>query len=49
MTKLYSKKSETLHRLELKPKKKTISFLLQYSKSLYVIETSQGKIEIILN
>jgi len=49
MTKLYSSKKKFSPKLKLKPKKETILFLLKYSKSLYVIDTSLGKMEIILN
>jgi len=48
MTKLYSKKSDFSPKQKRKPQKKTISFLLHYSKALYVIETSFGKFEIVL-
>jgi len=49
MTKLYSKKSKFSPKLNLKPKKETVSFLLRYSRAFYVIDTPLGKMEIILN
>lgn len=47
MAKLYSKNQ--VKRLKLTPKKETISFLLQYSKSLKVYKTKSGLIEFIIN
>jgi len=49
MTKLYSKKNNFLPKPKLNPKKETISFLLQYSRLLTIIETPLGKFAIVLN
>lgn len=47
MTKIYSKaKSITV---ETQPKKETINFLLNYSKSLHLTHTKIGVFDIILN
>lgn len=43
MTKFYSDTQKSL------PKKETISFLLNYSRSLKIIKTKAGKFEIIVN
>jgi len=47
MAKIYSKKQKTFPGMT--PKKETISFLLNYSKSLTIINTQLGKLEIIKN
>ncbi len=47
MTKIYSKgKSITV---EAQPRKETINFLLNYSKSLHMAHTKIGVFDIILN
>jgi hypothetical protein len=46
MAKLYSKQKNTKNTL---PKKEAISFLLSYSKSLTVLKTKIGLVEIIAN
>lgn len=47
MAKIYSKKQKELPKMQ--PKKETISFLLDFSKSLNVLETKIGKFEFIAN
>lgn len=47
MAKIYSKKS--LVPKTMNPKKETISFLLNYSKALNIIQVNEKKIEIISN
>jgi hypothetical protein len=47
MAKLYSKKK--LVTQQMKPKKETISFLLNYSKALKVYKVGNSTIEIIAN
>lgn len=47
MAKIYSKKS--LVPKAMNPKKETISFLLNYSKALNIIQVNEKKIEIISN
>ena len=47
MAKIYSKK--TLVTNSMKPKKETISFLLNYSKALSVIKVNDKIFEIIAN
>lgn len=47
MAKIYSKK--TLVKNSMKPKKETISFLLNYSKALSFIKVGKMKIETIAN
>lgn len=47
MAKLYSKKKNSVP--IMKPKEETISFLLEYSKSLKFFNTKIGTIEIIVN
>ncbi|MFA5556180.1 MAG: hypothetical protein AB7D46_08090 [Flavobacteriaceae bacterium] len=47
MAQIYSKKTEKLP--EMKPRREIISFLLNYSKSLKVIQTKSGKFEFIAN
>lgn len=47
MAQIYSEKPKKLP--EMKPKKESISFLLNYSKSLKVIKTKSGKFEFIAN
>ena len=47
MTKLYSKNK--LANLDMKPKKETISFLLNYSKALSTYKVGNVSIEIIAN
>jgi hypothetical protein len=47
MAKIYSK--ETLVTPSMKPKKETVSFLLNYSKALSFIKVSRMNIEIIAN
>lgn len=47
MAKIYSKK--TLVSASMKPKKETVSFLLNYSKALSFINTSKLSIEVIAN
>ncbi len=47
MAKIYSKESLVIH--SMKPKKETISFLLNYSKALSVIKVNDKCFEIIAN
>ena len=47
MAKIYSKKS--LVDNKMKPKKETISFLLNYSKALSVLKVNDKSFEIIAN
>lgn len=47
MAKIYSKK--TLVTNSMKPKKETISFLLNYSKALSIIKGNTMRFEIIAN
>jgi hypothetical protein len=47
MAKIYSKK--TLVNIILKPKKGTISFLLNYSKALSIVKLKNSSFEIIAN
>jgi len=47
MAELYSKNQ--VKRSKMTPKKETISFLLQYSKSLKVYKTKMGMVEFIIN
>ncbi|WP_291110002.1 hypothetical protein [Flavobacterium sp. UBA6195] len=47
MTKLYSKNK--LANLDMKPKKETISFLLNYSKALSIHKVGNSSFEIIAN
>lgn len=47
MAKIYSKK--TLATSTMKPKKETVSFLLNYSKALSFIKVGKMKIETIAN
>ena len=47
MAKIYSKK--TLVSNTMKPKKETISFLLNYSKALRVVKVNDKSFEIIAN
>ena len=47
MAKIYTKKSEIT--TDLKPKKETISFLLNYSKALNYLKVNGRKIEVIAN
>ena len=47
MAKIYSKK--TLVTFSMKPKKETVSFLLNYSKALSFIKVGRMNIEIIVN
>lgn len=47
MAKIYSKKSLVSN--TMKPKKETISFLLNYSKALNVIKVNDKSFEIIAN
>ncbi|KQB44394.1 MULTISPECIES: hypothetical protein [Flavobacterium] len=47
MAKLYSKKN--LVPTQMKPKKEVISFLLNYSKALYIIKVADNSFEIITN
>jgi len=47
MAKLYSKKK--LATQEMKPKKETISFLLNYSKALSIYKVGNSNFEIIAN
>ncbi len=48
MAHIYSTK-KTLGGEQLKPKKETIDFILNYSKALRVIDYKQGKFETLLN
>ncbi|WP_162845289.1 hypothetical protein [Flavobacterium arcticum] len=47
MAKIYSKKK--LATTEMLPKKETIDFLLNYSKALTIVKTSNGTFENIAN
>ena len=47
MAKIYSKKVVAIN--TMKPKKETISFLLNYSKALSVIKVNDKSFEIIAN
>ena len=47
MAKIYSKKSLVINKM--KPKKETISFLLNYSKALSVLKVDDKSFEIISN
>lgn len=47
MAKLYSEQKSATP--EMLPKKEIISFLLNYSKALRIIATSNGKYETIMN
>ncbi len=47
MAKIYSQKKLVI--TKLKPKKETISFLLNFSKALSVIKVNERSIEIIAN
>lgn len=47
MAKIYSTEQKAFHKMT--PKKETISFLLNYSRALKVLETKLGKLEIIVN
>ena len=47
MAKIYSKKS--VANSKMKPKKETISFLLNYSKALSYLKVNELKIEVIAN
>ena len=47
MAKIYSK--ETLVTASMKPKKETVSFLLNYSKALSMIKVNNMSFEIIAN
>jgi hypothetical protein len=47
MAKLYTKKSTSSK--EMKPKKETVSFLLNYSKALNIVNVGKMKIETIIN
>ena len=47
MAKIYSKKS--VANTNMKPKKETISFLLNYSKALSYLKVEGFKIEVIAN
>lgn len=47
MAKLYSKKQSTSQKMS--PKKETISFLINYSKSLSIIKIKNLSFEIIAN
>ncbi|WP_281335834.1 hypothetical protein [Flavobacterium eburneipallidum] len=47
MAKIYSKKTVAIN--SMKPKKETISFLLNYSKALNVIKVNNESFEIIAN
>lgn len=47
MAKIYSSKPKAFRKKN--PKKETVSFLLNYSKSLTIVETQIGKLEIIKN
>lgn len=50
MRKLYVKKPSKEEKLnELKPKKETVQFLLEYSKALSVIDCKSLKFEMLLN
>ena len=48
MAKLYARKRIENYK-NLKPKKETISFLLQYSKALKIVNTKPFQVEIISN
>ncbi len=45
MAKIYSEKQKSLTKMN--PKKETVSFLLNFSKSMRIIKTKIGKFEII--
>ena len=47
MAKIYSKKTLVIN--SMKPKKDTVSFLLNYSKALYFIKTGKMNIEMVAN
>ena len=47
MAKIYSKKTLVIH--SMKPKKETISFLLNYSKALSIVKVDNMSFEIIAN
>lgn len=47
MAKIYSKKSLVVNKM--KPKKETISFLLNYSKALSVLKVNDKSFEIMAN
>lgn len=47
MAKIYSKKSLVINKM--KPRKETISFLLNYSKALSVIKVNDKSFEIMAN
>lgn len=47
MAKIYSKK--TVANSKMKPQKETISFLLNYSKALSIIQVEKQSFEIIAN
>ena len=47
MAKIYSKKTVVTN--SMKPKKETISFLLNYSKALSIIKVNDQSLEIIAN
>ncbi|MBP6551362.1 MAG: hypothetical protein KA228_09810 [Flavobacterium sp.] len=47
MAKIYSKKSLVVNKM--KPKKETISFLLNYSKALSVLKVDGKSFEVIAN
>jgi hypothetical protein len=47
MAKIYSKKMRTA--IPMKPKKETISFLLNYSKALRFIQVDKHSFELIAN
>jgi len=47
MAKIYSKKTLVIN--SMKPKKETISFLLNYSKALSIVKVDKMSFEIIAN
>jgi hypothetical protein len=47
MAKIYSKKTVVTN--TMKPKKRTVSFLLNYSKALSVIKVGKMNVEVIAN
>jgi len=49
MQKNYSKKKRITSTITIQPKTETINFLINYSKSLCVIELKSEKIELSLN
>ena len=49
MGKLYFKKTSKEENLNLKPKKETVAFLLNYSKALNVVEYKSMKFESLMN